>query len=289
MPSDFESRVSLIDDFTGTLVAPFGNTHDLFADGSALIVRLPGHARGQLGLLANTVYGRILFAADSYWMPASLEQHELPNRIMRFFGIDDWNAMVRTIDNLADFALASRGKDRTHPLPRRLSPIHGRALMNKLSALAGLAKRYIQTTRRAGLRGEALREYQDAQAQRIVAYAIERSPFYRRHFAGLRLKKWREFPTIDKSIMMLNFDDFNTKGVRYAEAMKLALDGEASRNYQPSLGELTVGLSSGTSGHRGLFVLDPGERAAWAGTLLAYALPPLRVRGFKALLFLRSR
>jgi putative adenylate-forming enzyme len=160
--------------------------------------------------------------------------------------------------------------------------------MNKLSALATLLGRYVQTRLRADLRGDALHEYQDAQAQRIIAYASERSPFYRKHFAGLELGNWREFPTIDKNVMMQNFDEFTTRGVGRDEAMKLALDAEASHHYQPTLGELTVGLSSGTSGHRGLFVVDPWERAAWAGTMLACLLPPFRLSGFKALLFLRS-
>src|ERR1035438_10730057 len=93
-----------------------------------------------------------------------------------------------------------------------------------------------------------------------------RSPFYARHFRGLDLNRWREFPAIDKSVMMSQFDEFTTRGVKREEAMKLALAAESSRDYQPSLGELTVGLSSVTSGHRGLFVVDPWERASWAGS-----------------------
>jgi glyoxylase-like metal-dependent hydrolase (beta-lactamase superfamily II) len=107
MPPDFESRASLVNEFNGPLVAPFGNSHDLFGDGSALLVRLPGHARGQLGLLANTVHGPIFFVADSYWMPTSLERRELPHRITRYFGVDNWAVMAQTLYKVSDFALAN--------------------------------------------------------------------------------------------------------------------------------------------------------------------------------------
>lgn len=41
----------------------------------------------------------------------------------------------------------------------------------------------------------------------------------------------------------------------------------------PLLGNISVGLSSGTSGQRGLFITSPHERDAWAGILLAKLLP----------------
>ncbi len=160
--------------------------------------------------------------------------------------------------------------------------------MTRLRALATLTWHYILARQRANLRGEALREYQDARAHQVIRYAMQKSPFYRRHFAGLDLHRWREFPVIDKSIMMSQFDDFTTRGVLREVAMSLALSCEESRDYRRSLGDLTVGLSSGTSGHRGLFVVDPWERASWAGNIIARVLPRLRPSGFKVLLFLRS-
>lgn len=151
-----------------------------------------------------------------------------------------------------------------------------------------MARHFLLTRENASLRGDALVQYQDARAHRILRYAMEHSPFYRRHFTGLDLKDWRSFPTIDKSAMMSNFDDFTTCGVKRDEAMNVALAAEQSRNYSPSLGGLTVGLSSGTSGHRGLFVVDLRERASWAGSIMARVLPNLRIKGYKVLLFLRS-
>ncbi|CAA9291761.1 MAG: Adenylate-forming enzyme, partial [uncultured Chloroflexia bacterium] len=56
----------------------------------------------------------------------------------------------------------------------------------------------------------------------------------------------------------------------------------------PVLHGLTVGLSSGTSGHRGLFLLSPAEQAAWAGTILARALHGMPTRRLRVAFFLRS-
>src|SRR5699024_1521953 len=86
---------------------------------------------------------------------------------------------------------------------------------------------------------------------------------------------------------MARFDELNTVGVRRAEAEALALTAERSRDFAPMLGNVAVGLSSGTSGHRGLFLVSPADRDAWAGTVLALTLPP-GLTGHRIALFLRA-
>lgn len=137
------------------------------------------------------------------------------------------------------------------------------------------------------LRGPALARYQERHAQQIVTFAARHAPFYAEHWRGHDLADWRGLPTIDKRLMMDRFDHFNTRGIRRDEALALALAAERSRNFSPLLGDLTVGLSSGTSGHRGLFVVSPWESAAWAGTILARLLT-LRREGYRVAFFLRS-
>lgn len=138
------------------------------------------------------------------------------------------------------------------------------------------------------LRGAALTQYQEQRAQTIVAYAAQHASFYRAHWAGYDLREWRTLPTVDKQLMMQNFDGFNSRGVKLDEAMDVALKAEQERDFQPMLGNLTVGLSSGTSGHRGLFLVSPEERAGWAGVMLARALHDLRPRRLRVAFFLRS-
>lgn len=146
------------------------------------------------------------------------------------------------------------------------------------------------------LRGEKLANFQERRARRMVQFAQAHSPFYRRHWQGQDLFGWRNLPVVDKRTMMDNFTEFNTRGVALAEAMQTALQAEESRDFQPLLpgpDRLTVGLSSGTSGHRGLFLVDPGEQAAWAGIILARTLHHLPLDavfrgGLRVAFFLRS-
>jgi phenylacetate-CoA ligase len=138
------------------------------------------------------------------------------------------------------------------------------------------------------LRGSALKAYQDRLARRIVAYAVRRAPFYHDLYQGCDLRNWRGLPVIQKHDMMTHFDTFNTHGIRLEEAMSVALRAETSRDFCPRVHDLTVGLSSGTSGHRGLFLVSPWEQAAWAGAILARTMPRLRRRGYRVAFFLRS-
>jgi glyoxylase-like metal-dependent hydrolase (beta-lactamase superfamily II) len=53
LPADLAGRASLIEEFRDPPLPALGPTHDLFGDGALRLVRLPGHARGQVGLLAR--------------------------------------------------------------------------------------------------------------------------------------------------------------------------------------------------------------------------------------------
>ncbi len=136
------------------------------------------------------------------------------------------------------------------------------------------------------LHGTALRSYQERRARSMTRYVRQYSPFYSEHWAGHNSEDWRTLPPVDKQIMMREFNRFNTRGLDREQAMAVALHAEQSRDFSPTLQGYTVGLSSGTSGHRGLFVTNPEEQAAWAGTILARTLH--RIRPTNVAFFLRS-
>ena len=132
----------------------------------------------------------------------------------------------------------------------------------------------------------ALEAYQARAVERHLRRVLPRSPFYRAHFAG---RAWHAAPPIDKRMMLANFDALNTVGARFGEALALAERAEATRDFAPTLrGGLTVGLSSGTSGTRGLFLVAQAERAAWAGAALARVLPGGRLAAQRVAFFLRA-
>ncbi len=76
------------------------------------------------------------------------------------------------------------------------------------------------------------------------------------------------FPVINKQIFMLNFDHINTEGVGLDEAFQVAMKAEKIREFTPTLRGITVGLSSGTSGNRGVFLATEKERAFWVAAIL---------------------
>jgi glyoxylase-like metal-dependent hydrolase (beta-lactamase superfamily II) len=105
LPEDFVQRATLLADFTGPPLPGLGPPHDLFDDGSLLLVHLPGHARGQMGLLANTERGPILFAADGAMFSAAIRELRPPAPLTHFFA-DDALAMLDTLNRLNIFAAA---------------------------------------------------------------------------------------------------------------------------------------------------------------------------------------
>jgi putative adenylate-forming enzyme len=135
---------------------------------------------------------------------------------------------------------------------------------------------------------DALLAWQDRQVQQFLKRILPRSPFYRRRFAGLDLKRWRTLPVIEKSVMMANFDELNTVSIGKDEAFLVAHQAEESRNFAPTLRGVTVGLSSGTSGNRGLFLASDLERYQWAGAALAKVLPGPLWEGQRVAFFLRA-
>jgi putative adenylate-forming enzyme len=130
--------------------------------------------------------------------------------------------------------------------------------------------------------------WQDRQVRNLLAKILPKSKFYRDYYQGLDIREWRQFPTIDKSIMMANFDDLNTVGISKDAAFELAIAAETTRNFSSTLDGYTIGLSSGTSGNRGLFIVSQQEQQAWAGTILAKALPKSILTPQRIVFFLRA-
>lgn len=58
----------------GQPVLTFARSRDLFGDGSVLLVDLPGHTPGSVGVLAHTGRGWILIAGDAAWHSLQIEK-----------------------------------------------------------------------------------------------------------------------------------------------------------------------------------------------------------------------
>ena len=95
------------------------------------------------------------------------------------------------------------------------------------------------------------------------------SPFYAA-FRGLPLAQW---PQMDKACWMQHFDTINSAGITLEQAFGMATKAETTRDFRPRLGRVSVGLSTGTSGARGVFLASDDERWRWSATMLAKLLP----------------
>lgn len=88
LPADFLQRVRYADDAAQRALpaelAPFDYGADLFGDGSVLAVHLPGHSRGQLGIVFRQESDRLTFmSADACWSLAALRDDRGPSWLAR--------------------------------------------------------------------------------------------------------------------------------------------------------------------------------------------------------------
>ena len=134
---------------------------------------------------------------------------------------------------------------------------------------------------------KALRSYQKQRVLRQLAYFKEHSPYFKALFVH-SFEDFQKLPLMNKGFMMEYFNALNCVGIDRDEALSLAIDSEKQREFSEKLGGISVGLSSGTSGARGLFLVSDRERALWAGTVLAKFLPKGKLFGHRIAFFLRA-
>jgi putative adenylate-forming enzyme len=110
--------------------------------------------------------------------------------------------------------------------------------------------------------------YYDFRKQRWAKFqsVLNRSPYYRNFTAkGASLE---EFPIVNKAWFMKHFNEVNTAGIDREKAFEVATKAEQSRDFSATINGITIGLSSGTSGNRGIFLASENERALWVASVL---------------------
>ncbi len=117
LPDDFAERVRPLPltRRDHPLLSAFGAVHDLFGDGSLCCVALPGHARGQIGLLAQTEHRPIFLIADGAWCRRAIRERRPPPWHANLIA-DNPAELRRTLARLHTFAQA-------HPAVR-IIPTH---------------------------------------------------------------------------------------------------------------------------------------------------------------------
>lgn len=107
-----------------------------------------------------------------------------------------------------------------------------------------------------------LKRWQNQQMERFRRELLAHTPFYR----SLVDAPLDSFPVMDKASVREHFAKLNTLGFGYDEARVLAQESKEHKG-------VTIGMSSGTSGNRGLYLVNAKERQKWVAVILAKALP----------------
>lgn len=153
-----------------------------------------------------------------------------------------------------------------------------------MSGLLSVLWNYFRAGQLSFTSRSALRLYQERKLRTHLKWVSQNSSYYR-EFENKPLEAW---PLVDKKACLANFNTMNTVGLQLDKTMHFALAAENMRDFDSTLSGYTIGLSSGTSGTRGLFVASPRERTLWAGLALRRLLPEGIFRGERIAFFLRA-
>ncbi|TVX91850.1 F390 synthetase-related protein [Paenibacillus agilis] len=161
--------------------------------------------------------------------------------------------------------------------------------MNKLRIL----QQYLKTKYGSRFSNrKQLERFHKQQIKKQLLFTIENSPFYRQLYAPFleEIEKGQlaALPIIDKEVMMEHFDTLNTVNISKEEAFRVAFEAEKTRNFSPTIRHITVGLSSGTSGNRGVFLVSEEEQTLWAGSVIGKVLPSSILHKHTIAFFLRA-
>lgn len=128
--------------------------------------------------------------------------------------------------------------------------------------------------------------WQQRKLQRHLRKIEKQSPYYGQ-FSHLPLN---ERPVINKQDMLTYFNTINTANLTLEQVKDIALKSELSRDFSPKIGHVSVGLSSGTSGNHGVFLVNDDEAASWAGSIIAklISLKKYRKEKIKIAFFMRA-
>lgn len=128
----------------------------------------------------------------------------------------------------------------------------------------------------------SLERWQEQKIRKHLKYIAGHSAVYR------GVEQLSSCPVTDKTFMMEHFDGLNTVGIGREEALDFAVRAEREREFTPKLKGVTVGLSSGTSGNRGIFLVSDDEKNRWAGYVLAKFLPGSILGKYSIAFFMRA-
>lgn len=151
---------------------------------------------------------------------------------------------------------------------------------------------YLQLNRNLyKLNEKQMEETREKLLLKAVNHALQHSQFYR-DFYGIQqldsLEQFYQLPIINKAIMMENFDTLNTCGLKLSDVTKYAIKKELAQDYTGYyLDKYVIGMSSGTSGNKGIYITPKSLTKRLPFVFLARGGIPLKMLPFRLLFLLR--
>lgn len=133
--------------------------------------------------------------------------------------------------------------------------------------------------------------YQLREIKKLLAFVTANSKFYNELYSGFKVETIEDFhklPAINKKIMLDNFDLLNTCGLKLDEVTEYAVTKELNKDYYGYYkGKYVIGLSSGTSGNKGIYITPKSLTKRLPAVFLARSGLSLKNLPFKILFMLR--
>lgn len=149
--------------------------------------------------------------------------------------------------------------------------------MYKLSR-ATVLKHYLKFRYRCFFSRADLTVYQNQKLNTLFQNVSRKSCFYQNLLNNIENKNvcaqnvLNTLPILSKKEYLKFFDQINTCQIKFEEALILAKNAEENRMFNAAYKDVSIGLSSGTSGERGLFFVNTDEKTVWTSLVLARVL-----------------
>lgn len=130
-----------------------------------------------------------------------------------------------------------------------------------------------------------LHAHQMHQLQILLQYVSEHSPYYQERVT--KPQSFESYPKMSKAVMMENFNSINTEKLKKEELFEFMTRQRENNTLRLFREQYSVGLSSGTSGNKGLTVLSKQEMQDYSVLLWARKGIPSHIKKIQILFALR--
>jgi len=143
------------------------------------------------------------------------------------------------------------------------------SLLNRIETKSFLLFYFLCKLRFRYFNKKDIQSYQEQKIREVVKYVARKSEFYRRLYSGYDLNDVWNLPLMNKNMMMENLSGCNTVGLTKEEILKFCLEVEETRDFTRRLNGLNIGMSSGTSGNKGVEIVTREEENYMKAALFA--------------------